>query len=498
MKRRGKAGGKAADLRRPKAAGRKGGPVVAKGKAARGRADDPLKEQLDRKSQELKEALEQQIASDEVLRVIASSRGQLTPVFDTILANATRLCEAKFGTLYLYDGRTFSAAATHNAPAAYVKFRMRGPILPGSGTALDRVVKTKRPVHVPDITKEKAYLRGAAMFTTAVRLGGYRSLLSVPMLQNGKLIGTIAIQRREVRPFTDKQIELLTNFAAQAVIAIENARLLNELRQRTNDLTESLERQTATSEVLKIISTSPGDLEPVFQSMLTNATRLCDAKFGILYLCEGDKFSPAAIASASPKFEAFVRKRGAFAPDPQQPLGWLMRTKKVFQTSSDPDNKDTIAAFKFGGARAFIGVPLLKDNELVGAINIFRQEARLFTDKQIELVQNFAAQAVIAIENTRLLNELRQSLEQQTATADVLRVISASPGDLKPVFGPCWRMRPVFARPSSVTCFLSMAAHFIWTPCTTCRGIIPNAMTTRPISSRTGTAGSAVLYGQSK
>jgi GAF domain-containing protein len=433
MKRRGKAGGKAADSRRPKASGRQR-LAVAKPKSQPRFAAADQQEQIERIRQELNEALQQQAATSEVLQVISASPGDLNQAFDVILANATRLSGAKFGTLYLYDGSSFRTAATHNAPAAYVKLRMRGPIQPGPGTALDRVVRTKRPVHFPDITKEKAYRRGESLFVTAAKLGGYRSLLSVPMLQDGKLIGAIAMQRREVCRFTDKQIALVENFAAQAVIAIENARLLNELRQRTNDLSESLERQTATSEVLKIISTSPGDLEPVFQSMLTNATRLCDAKFGILYLCEGDKFRPAAIASASPKFEAFVRKRGAFAPDPQQPLGWLMRTKKVFQTSSDPDNKDTIAAFKFGGARAFIGVPLLKDNALVGAINIFRQEARLFTDKQIELVQNFAAQAVIAIENTRLLNELRQSLEQQTATADVLRVISSSPGELEPVF----------------------------------------------------------------
>ena len=223
------------------------------------------------------EALEQQNATSEVLRIISASAGDVRPVFDAILANATRLCEAKFGTLYLYDGRTFSAAATHNAPAAYVKFRMRGPIQPGPGTALDRVVRTKRPVHVPDIAKEKAYLRGNSTFTAAVRLGGYRTLLSVPMLQNGKLIGTLAIQRQEVRPFTDNQIDLVTSFAAQAVIAIENTRLLNELR-------ESLEQQTATSDVLSVISSSPGELEPVFQAMMANATRICEAKFGTLFL----------------------------------------------------------------------------------------------------------------------------------------------------------------------------------------------------------------------
>src|SRR5579862_8664464 len=434
MKRRGKAGGKAADLRRPKVAGRKRG-AVAKSKSQPRAAAAGLQERLERNKQELYEALQQQAATSEVLRLISAAPGDLKRVFSVILESATRLCQANFGTLYLAEGDFCRAVAMHNAPPAFVAFRSRQPLAPITGTTvLARVAKTKRPIQVADMAADAAS-RNNPQERRFVKLTRVRSLITVPMLKGNELIGLITVYRQEVCPFSNAQVDLLTSFAAQAVIAIENTRLLNELRQRTNDLSESLERQTATSEVLKIISTSPGDLEPVFQSMLTNATRLCDAKFGILYLCEGDKFSPAAIASASPKFEAFVRKRGAFAPDPQQPLGWLMRTKKVFQTSSDPDNKDTIAAFKFGGARAFIGVHLLKDNALVGAINIFRQEARLFTDKQIELVQNFAAQAVIAIENTRLLSELRQSLEQQTATADVLRVISASPGDLEPVFG---------------------------------------------------------------
>jgi GAF domain-containing protein len=446
MKRRGKAGGKAADVRRPKAAGRKRG-AVAKPKAVAKSNSQPraaiagLQERLERNRQELNEALQQQAATSEVLQVISASPGDLNQAFDVILANATRLSGAKFGTLYLYDGSSFRTAATHNAPAAYVKLRMRGPIQPGPGTALDRVVRTKRPVHLPDITKEKAYRRGESLFVTAAKLGGYRSLLSVPMLQDGKLIGAIAMQRREVCRFTDKQIALVENFAAQAVIAIENARLLNELRQRTDDLTESLEQQTATSEVLRVISSSPGELDPVFQAMLENATRICDAKFGILYLYEGDKFRPAAIASASPEFEAFVKKRGTFRPHPKQPLGRVLQTKTVFQMFAGAKDGPGTAAFELGGAQAFISVPMLKETELIGAINIFRQERRPFTDRQISLVQNFAAQAVIAIENTRLLNELRQrtddlteSLEQQTATSEVLQVISSSPEDLGPVF----------------------------------------------------------------
>src|SRR3984957_2768235 len=379
------------------------------------------------------EALEQQKSTSDVLRIISASAGDVKPVFDAILANATRLCEAKFGTLYLYDGRTFSAAATHNAPAAYVKFRMRGPIQPGPGTALDRVVRTKRPIHVPDITKEKAYLRGDSTFTAAVRLGGYRTLLSVPMLQNGKLIGTLAIQRQEVRPFTEKQNDLVTSFAAQAVIAIENTRLLNELRQRTDDLTESLEQQT-TSEVLSVISSSPGELEPVFQAMLQNAVRICGAEFGNLTLFNGGELRLAAMHNA-PHALAELRRRNPVIDLERSIAGPVVTTKKMNHVrdlaAQEPYAGSALA--KVGGARTALSVPMLREDTLVGTINIYHLDVRPFTDKQIELVQNFATQAVIAIENSRLLSELRQSLQQQTATSDVLKVISRSTFDLQAV-----------------------------------------------------------------
>ncbi len=393
-----------------------------------------LHEKLEHTKRELKEALEQQAAASEVLRVISASPGDLKRVFETILANATRLSGAKFGTLYLYDGESFSTAATHNAPAAYVKLRMQGPIRPGPGTALDRIVRTKRPVHVPDITKEEAYRRGAPIFVSAVKLGGYRSLLSIPMLRDGKLIGTIAMQRREAGPFTDKQIALVQNFAAQAVIALENARLLGELRQ-------SLEQQTATADVLRVISSSHGELEPVFRALLENAARLCNANFGVLQLYENGAFRLGAMHNPPAALVEARSRDPVMRPGPKTPPARAVATKKpvhVADLMEDICYKErepaVVRIVEKAGARTILVTPMLKDDELVGEITIYRQEVRPFTDKQIELMTNFAAQAVIAIENTRLLNELRQSLEQQTATAEVLRVISSSPGELEPVF----------------------------------------------------------------
>jgi GAF domain-containing protein len=392
-----------------------------------------LLNELRQRTADLTEALEQQTATSEVLRVISSSPGELQPVFETILENATRICQANFGSLYLWEGDAYRTVALHNAPLAFAEARRSGSILRFSpGNPMSLVAATKRPIQMADIL-EDATFRDDAQFRLFASVSGARSLIIVPMLKESALVGVIGVYRQEVRPFTDKQIELVQNFAAQAVIAIENTRLLNELRQRTDDLTESLEQQTATSDVLRVISSSPGELEPVFQTMLESATRICAAKFGVLYLYEGTKFRPAALASPSPEFAAYVEERGAFVPHRSQPLGQLLQTKAVVHAFDDSAEGPGVASFKLGGARTFIAVPMLRENELVGSINIFRQEARPFTDKQIELVQNFAAQAVIAIENTRLLNELRESLQQQNATADVLKVISRSTFDLPKV-----------------------------------------------------------------
>src|SRR5262249_29520672 len=249
----------------------------------------------------------------------------------------------------------------------------------------------------------------------------------------------LSVRRAEVQPFTEKQIELAETFADQAVIAIENVRLFDEVQARTRELSESLEQQTAASEVLQVISSSPGELEPVFSAMLENARRICEAKFGILFLCEGDGFRAAAMQNAPPALVEAYTRDVILRPPPDAPLGRVASTKQVAQVvdikamQSYMDRDPFVSAVELAGYRTVLSVPMLKDDELIGAINLIRQEVRPFTVKQIALVESFARQAVIAIENTRLLNELRESLQQQTATADVLKVISRSTFDLQTV-----------------------------------------------------------------
>jgi class 3 adenylate cyclase len=281
------------------------------------------------------------------------------------------------------------------------------------------MLASKGVVQIADLAAEPAYLDQRIPTTVAaVELGGVRTALLVPMLKENEVIGAFTLSHQEVRPFTDKQIALVTNFAAQAVIAIENARLLNELRQRTADLTESLEQQTATSEVLQVVSSSPGDLEPVFATMLENAVHICDARFGYIYRRDSDAFDLVATYNVPPAF-ANTRRGLRIRPKPGTPLDRILATKTtvhVADVAAEPiyteEREPTIvAAVELGDVRTLLAVPLLKENEPIGAFAIYRKEIRPFTDRQIALVENFAAQAVIAIENTRLLRELRERTE---------------------------------------------------------------------------------------
>jgi len=386
-----------------------------------------LLNELRQRTTDLTESLEQQTATSEVLKVISSSPGELEPVFNAMLENAVRICDAKFGILFRYDNEAFDPVADFGVPSALAEYlrQRRGSFRPVPGSLLDRVRQTKQVAHTADYAAE-------AVSSPAVPLGGARSFIAVPMLKDDSLIGAICIYRQEVRPFTDKQIALVQNFAAQAVIAIENARLLNELRQ-------SLEQQTATADVLRVISSSPGELDPVFNAMLENATRICGANFGGMFRFENGVLRIIAKIGLPQKFFEALQSQ-THRPGPLNAVSRLVRTQRpvhiadysVDEAYLSRDPMTTIGV-ELGGIRTLLNVPMVKDEELVGFIGIFRQEVRPFTDKQIALVQSFAAQAVIAMENTRLLNELRQSLRQQTATADVLKVISRSTFDLQTV-----------------------------------------------------------------
>ena len=400
-----------------------------------------LLNELRRRTDDLAETLEQQTATSDVLQAISSSTGDLNPVFKSILENATRICEAKFGVLVLAEGEKFRMAAMHSVPTAFLEKRTREPVFtPGPSNNLALAMQSRKTQHVADLRLHRSYAEREPAAVALADAAGARTLVVVPMLKDNRPIGAIAIYRTEVRPFTDKQVELVTNFAAQAVIAIENTRLLNELR-------ESLQRQTATADVLKIISSSPGELEPVFRAMLENATQICDAKFGTLWLAEGARLRPVARHNAPAAFEEFL-KRGPIKPSSGTALAQVLHIRHPIQIADARELKGykngdplVVAGVELAGARSLLTVPMTKNDALIGIIQIYRQEIRPFNDKQIELVQNFADQAVIAIENTRLFNELRQrtddlteSLEQQTATAEILQTINRSPGDVAPVF----------------------------------------------------------------
>ena len=378
---------------------------------------------------ELRESLQQQTATADVLKVISRSTFDLQTVLDTLVESAARLCEADMAVLARPKDGYYHFEATFGFSPEYKEFVATHPAAIDRGTGTGRTLVEGTITHIPDVLTDTEYT-----YTEGQKIGGYRTLLAVPMLREGMPIGVLSLQRKTVRPFAEKQIELVTTFADQAVIAIENVRLFDEVQARTRGLAEALEQQTATSEVLRVISGSPGELQPVFEAVLENAVRICEAKLGVLVLCEDGGFRHVAAHDVPPAYVEYRQREPLIRPGPSAPLHRLADTKQVVHVLdllTEPARGQLAA---LAGARTQVLVPMLKDNTLIGAIVIYRQEVRPFTDKQIELVSNFGKQAVIAIENTRLLNELRESLQQQIATSEVLQVISSSPGELEPVF----------------------------------------------------------------
>ena len=385
-------------------------------------------EQFDDLKRERDEARDQQAATAEILRVIRASRNDVQPVFETIVRNAVSLCGGLFANVFRFDGELLHYVASHNVGPSYAEMiRTKYPMRPNSSQVSGRVILIKSVVWLENALADPDFDQ---RFPIAM---GWRRLLGVPMLREGEPVGVIVVGWAEPGPPSKVQEELLKTFADQAVIAIENTRLLNDLRQRTDDLSEALEQQTATSEVLKVISSSPGELEAVFQILLENATRICEAAFGSMLHLEGDVFRRVALHNAPPAFAKFHKQAPTVQWREVSDLKRVVETKQVIHIADTAAEHPDAPIARYAGGRTLLLVPMLKDEDLVGVIGIYRQEVRPFTDKQIDLVKNFAAQAVIAIENTRLLNELRESLQQQTATADVLKVISRSTFDLQTV-----------------------------------------------------------------
>jgi GAF domain-containing protein len=393
-----------------------------------------LFKELQVRNRDLTEALDQQTATSEVLKVISRSTFDLQPVLETLIENATRLCGANSGAILRMDGELLRLAVAYNVPQEWKDFIERNPIRPGRGSTVARVALERRVVHIPDILADPEYQ------WPAYKLGGARTNLGVPMLREGTIIGVMLIRKTEVQPFTEKQIELVTTFADQAVIAIEIVRLFQELQARNRDLTEALEQQTATSEILRVIANSPTDIQPVLDVVAENAARLCEAKDAVIYRVDGDTLQQVAVYGPIPVGQRPLPfTRGT-------PTGRAVLDRKSIHVHDmtaelETEFPNAKPLQQISGTRTFLATPLLREGTPIGAIVIRRTEVRPFSEKQIALLKTFADQAVIAIENVRLFKELgdrnrqlTEALEHQTATSEILSVISSSPTDVQPVF----------------------------------------------------------------
>jgi GAF domain-containing protein/CheY-like chemotaxis protein len=393
--------------------------------------------ELEERNSELRVALEQQTATSELLKVIGRSTFDLQPVFETLAENAVRLCEAERAFVYRFDGQFLQVVATHNVSRELRDFVEHHPIAPGRHSGSARAALERSTVHIQDARLDPDYTYGVDIYADPIR-----TVLAVPMLRASELLGVIFIYRHEVRPFTDGEIALLETFADQAAIAIENARLLAELQTKNADLTEALEQQTATSEILRVISSSPTDTQPVFDTIVRNAVRLCDGLYSGAARFDGELMHLTAHHNYTPEVLQLLLQMYPMRPDRQQVLGRAILTRAVAHVEdalADPEYAHDVA--RAGGWRGMLAVPMLRKGSAIGAIFVTRERPGPFLPTQIELLQTFADQAVIAIENVRLFteldernSELRVALEQQTATSELLKVIGRSTFDLQPVF----------------------------------------------------------------
>jgi GAF domain-containing protein/anti-sigma regulatory factor (Ser/Thr protein kinase) len=385
---------------------------------------------------ELRESLQQQTATADVLKVISRSTFDLQAVLDTLVESAARLCGAEMANIWRPKDGAYHLTASYGVTARYKEYLENKEFLntiaiePGRGTTVGRVLLERKTVHIHDIQADPDY-----KLSGLVALGGYRTMLGVPMLRQGDPIGVLVLVQSAVRPFTDKQIELATTFADQAVIAIENVRLFEEVQARTRELSETLEQQTATADVLKVISSSLNDLRPVFETIGHRAEKLCDADISVISMVDDDQIHLVSIHGVTEEGIEAVRRVYPMRRDGETLTARAIRSSTVCHVPdvlSDPLYQTKDAA-RVSGFRAGLAVPMIREGQVIGAIFVSRKQAGLFTDAQVQLLKTFADQAVIAIENVRLFNETKDALAQQTATADVLKLISRSTFDLRTV-----------------------------------------------------------------